>query len=432
MGTEASSAARRLVQSAAQHLYVLFEPALSHALVREQRPANRSRPRPEAQPAQRTIADVAITPHPGMPHASLTNARTGAAGLRDHFDRIVLPLWRGPGFNAALRLPYEALDAAGAAPRPVARYRAMACARQLFVFTQTGDAAHAHTLFESLQHYFQDRARGGWFYSVDPQGAPLDTSKDLYTHAFVVFACSVYGQRARNGAALDVARATSELIADRFATADGLFNASLDASFANVTGTPVQNPLMHLTEAWLAAREATGDAAFDTALTRLIEAVARTFLHAPTGCIAELPVGAPDNRLEPGHQFEWFWLASCAGARLGASGLDEALARAFRFAVEHGVDAANGAVAAALDEQGRVIDATQRIWAQTEYLRAIATHGEPAVSATLPAQINRFAARFLTPQGWVECRSASGDVARADMPSTTPYHLLSAWLALPA
>lgn len=359
------------------------------------------------------------------------NAHPDAAGLRDHFDRIVLPLWRGPGFNAALRLPYEALDAAGAATPPVARYRAMACARQLFVFTQAGDTAHAHTLFDTLQHYFQDRVHGGWFYSVDPQGAPLDTAKDLYTHAFVVFACSIYGQRTGNSAALDVARATSALIVDRFAAEDGLFNASLDASFAAVTGTPLQNPLMHLTEAWLAAREATGDAAFDTALTQLIEAVARNFLHAPTGCIAELPVGAADNRLEPGHQFEWFWLASCAGERIGASGLDEALSRAFRFAVKHGVDPATGAVAASLDEQGQVIDATQRIWAQTEYLRAIATHGEADVKATLPAQIGRFASRFLTPQGWVECRSASGDVARADMPSTTPYHLQSAYLALP-
>jgi mannose-6-phosphate isomerase len=91
------------------------------------------------------------------------------------------------------------------------------------------------------------------------------------------------------------------------------------------------------------------------------------------------------------------------------------------------VDPETGAVAAALDEQGRVIDATQRIWAQTEYLRALATHGDAAVRAALAPQIGRFAPRFLTPQGWVECRSANGDVARADMPSTTPYHLLTAY-----
>jgi mannose/cellobiose epimerase-like protein (N-acyl-D-glucosamine 2-epimerase family) len=363
------------------------------------------------------------------------NAFTHAASLSDHFVRTVLPLWRGPGFNAARRLPHEALNASGTAPLPDVRYRAMACARQLFVFSQAArgdeDTAHAHTLFESLRHTFQDRAHGGWFYSVDPQGMPLDTTKDLYTHAFVVFACSVYGQRFGVAQALETARETSALIVDRFRAHDGLLHAALDASFANVKDGPLQNPLMHLTEAWLAAREATGDAAFDTAITRLVEALARGFLHAPTGCIAELPLGATGNRLEPGHQFEWFWLAAQAGPhRLGASGLQEALSRAFTFAVKHGVDPVTGAVAAALDEQGRVTDTAQRIWAQTEYLRAIATHDDTVVRATLAPQIGKFAQRFLTPQGWVESRSASGEVTRAEMPSTTPYHLLTAYSAL--
>jgi len=371
------------------------------------------------------------------------NAIDSAAGLRDHFDRIVLPLWRGPGFDAERRLPYEALDAAGRQPLPVTRFRAMACARQLFVFSQTEeatDAAHAHTLFETLLHRFEDRRRGGWFYSVDAQGAPLDTTRDLYTHAFVVFACAAYGERFGVRDALDAAQRTSALIVDRFAARDGLrgglrnglFNAALDAGFEHVVTGPLQNPLMHLTEAWLAARDATGDAAYDTAITQLVEALARTFVHAPTGCIAELPIGDANNRLEPGHQFEWGYLASRAAGRLGASGLDAQLARAFAFAVQQGVDPATGAVCAALDEHGQVIDPTQRIWAQTEYLRAIATHADAPVRATLSAQIGRFAARFLTPQGWVECRSAAGDVARADMPSTTPYHLLTAYQALPA
>lgn len=353
-----------------------------------------------------------------------------AAGLREHFDRVVLPLWRGPGFNAALRLPFEALDANGAATLPAARYRAMACARQLFVFSQAGDANHCHTLFETLRHHFLDRAHGGWFYSVGADGAPLDTTKDLYTHAFVVFACAAYGQRFGVTEALDVARETSALIVDRFKARDGLLHAALDVSFANAASGLLQNPLMHLVEAWLVASEATGDTAFDTAITRLVEAVARTFLHAPTGCIAELPMGEAGNRLEPGHQFEWFWLASRASARLGDSGLDEALGRAFVFAQQHGLDPATGGVAAALDESGQVIDATQRIWAQTEYLRAIATHGESAVRDQLAPQIARFAPRFLTAQGWVECRDAAGNVARADMPSTTPYHLLTAYMGI--
>ncbi|RDK01992.1 AGE family epimerase/isomerase [Paraburkholderia lacunae] len=354
-----------------------------------------------------------------------------AATLRDHFTRVVLPLWRGPGFNTELKLPYEALSAENHQPLPAVRYRAMACARQLFVFSQAGDTAHAQVLFDALVHTFQDPRHGGWVYSVDAQGAPLDTTKDLYTHAFVVFACAEYGRRSGNRDALEVVHRTSALIQSHFAADGDLFNAALDADFATVTGTPVQNPLMHLTEAWLAAREATRDSAFDAALSRLAGAVARHFVHAPTGCVAELPLGADDNRLEPGHQFEWFWLVKRAGPLFEGSGLDAALTRAFSFAQRYGVDRDTGGVCASLDDTGRIKDATQRIWAQTEYLRALASHDDPAALAALPGQIERFQQRFLRPQGWFECKTPANVVARADMPSTTPYHLATAYEALP-
>jgi mannose-6-phosphate isomerase len=354
-----------------------------------------------------------------------------ASGLRDHFTSVILPIWRGPGFNPALKLPYEAVNPTSHAPMPVERYRAMACARQLFVFSQAGEAAHAHTLFDALLHYFQDKQSGGWFYSVDAQGAPLDTTKDLYTHAFLVFACAEYGARFGNSDALEVVNSTSELIETRFAAENGLFNAALDVSFTTVKGAPIQNPLMHLTEAWLAARAATQDSAFDTALQKLAEAIARAFVHEPTGCIAELPLGAADNRLEPGHQFEWFWLVKQAGTLLDGTGLDEALTRAFDFAQLHGVDQTTGGVCASLDEAGKIKDATQRIWAQSEYLRALATRDDDAARTVLPRQIERFQQRFLHATGWYECKTAAGEVSRADMPSTTPYHLATAYVALP-
>ncbi|MEM5343463.1 AGE family epimerase/isomerase [Paraburkholderia azotifigens] len=354
-----------------------------------------------------------------------------AAALRDHFARVILPIWRGPGFNAALGLPYEAVGADGRTPLPAARYRAMACARQMFVFALAGEMQHARRLFESLNRLFRDSTHGGWFYSVDAHGLPLDTTKDLYTHAFVVFACAEYGARSGDGDALRIVHEASSLIEDRFAAGQGLLHAALAADFSTTGGMPLQNPLMHLTEAWLAARAATGDAAFDTALAKLGTAIARTFVHEPTGCIAELPVGSADNRLEPGHQFEWFWLVQQAGDVLAGSGLRDALARAFMFAHERGIDAATGGVHAALDEAGDVKDSTQRIWAQTEYLRALAVHNDAAVRAVLPQQIERFRTRFLNAQGWVESKTQTGEVSREDMPSTTPYHLATAYAALP-
>ncbi|MGK8209433.1 AGE family epimerase/isomerase [Burkholderia cenocepacia] len=362
------------------------------------------------------------------------SASAQAAQLRHHFAHVVLPLWRGSGFDHALQLPFEAVDPATHAPLPVTRYRAMACARQLFVFAQAGDAAHAAALFDSLRDRFRDTRHGGWIYSVDAQGAPLDTTKDLYTHAFVVFACAAWHAASGEPAARTIAEETAALIQDRFAPApgDALLDAARHADFSSSGKGALQNPLMHLTEAWLAAADAFGDPAFDDALLRTAQAVERSFVDPATGCVAELPLGTAGNRFEPGHQFEWFYLVDAAGARLAQTTLADALARAFEFAERHGVDAQTGGVCAALDAQGACIDGTQRIWAQTEYLRALATHGGTPASAPLATQIGRFASRFLHPRGWFECKAADGQVSRADMPSTTPYHLATAYAALPA
>jgi mannose/cellobiose epimerase-like protein (N-acyl-D-glucosamine 2-epimerase family) len=357
-------------------------------------------------------------------------AEAQAAVLYKHFTRTVLPIWRGPGFDSAMQLPYEAIRAEDHAPLPVTRYRAMACARQLFVFSLAGDATHAQTLFASLCRYFRDEHHGGWFYSIDAAGAPLDTTKDLYTHAFVVFACIHYAALFGDRDALQVVADTASLIESRFAATNGLLHSALDVRFSAPQSGPLQNPLMHLTEAYLAVYEATGETAFATALEQLTEAVAGTFVHAPTGAIAELPIGTPGNRLEPGHQFEWFYLVKRAGGTVAASGLAPALERAFEFAQRHGVDPQTGGVCAALNEDGSIQDPTQRIWAQTEYLRALATRGTSADRSALAPQIASFRTRFLHPRGWYECKTADDEVARADMPSTTPYHLATAYASL--
>jgi len=362
------------------------------------------------------------------PTAASTSAL--AVALRQHFSDVILPMWRGPGFNAALRLPFEALDV-DHRPVPPRRYRAMACARQLFVFSQAGDATHAHVLFDSLTRTFRDTQRGGWFYSVDEQGVPLDITKDLYTHAFVVFACAEYARCCGSQDALEIVYGTSELIQVKFAADDDLMNAALTADFAQVTASPAQNPLMHLTEAWLAARDATKDHDFEAKLRRLAKAVSRHFVHERSGCIAELPLGTKGNRLEPGHQFEWFWLVNEAGPLFEGTGLAETVPRAFSFAQINGINDRTGGVCASLDEQPRIKDATERIWAQTEYLRALAVHKDSAVRASLLRQMELFKQRFLRLQGWIESKTATGETARADMPSTTPYHLATAFNALP-
>lgn len=355
--------------------------------------------------------------------------------MQQHFHKVIVPLWQGPGWNPQLALPYEALDAEQR-PLPPQRYRAMACARQLYLFSQLiGDAAapfaqeRAAALFRSLQRHFHDAEHGGWFYSIDADGAPLDRRKDLYTHAFILFACAHYWAKVREPLVESVLNAALEVVALRFARSDGLYEASLAEDWSVLGSGPLQNPLMHLAEAFLAILAVREDAAVQTALLELCQAMQQQFIDPQHGVMLEKPLGAVDNWFEPGHQFEWFFLLD-SSPLLRSNPLHASLSRAFAFAEQLGVDPQSGAVCAMLDLQpgAPIKDATQRIWAQAEYLRALTLRA--GSQAPLQRQLKALHAHFLHAGGWNECLDASGAVSRRDMPSTTPYHLATCYRGL--
>jgi mannose-6-phosphate isomerase len=370
-----------------------------------------------------------------MPHAPRSAALPELTALfsavQAHFQEVIVPLWQGPGWNAEMALPYEALDAEHQ-PMPPQRYRAMACARQLYLFSSLigrvpGAEARAAALFRSLQQHFHDAEHGGWFYSIDPQGAPLDQRKDLYTHAFILFACAHYWDKVREPLVESVLNAVLAVVAQRFATGDGLYEACLDRDWATLASGPLQNPLMHLAEAFLATLSVREDSAVNHALIELCTAMHERFVDPDQSVLMEKPLGAVGNWFEPGHQFEWYFLLE-SSLLLRGSALHAALERGFALTETLGVDQQHGAVVAMLDLDGQPKDATQRIWAQAEYLRALTLR--PGSEMTVLRQLQSLQQRFLHAGGWHECRDENGEVSRRDMPSTTPYHLATCYHGL--
>ncbi|MGX4731198.1 AGE family epimerase/isomerase [Pseudomonas corrugata] len=355
------------------------------------------------------------------------------ATVRQHFHEVIVPMWQGPGWNAELALPYESLDAAHT-PLPPQRYRAMACARQLYVFASligevTGAEERAAALFRSLQRHFHDGEHGGWFYSIDPQGAPLDTGKDLYTHAFILFACAHYWDKVREPLVESVLNAALEVIARRFATGDGLYEASLKRDWSTLGTGPLQNPLMHLAEAFLATLSVRDDANVRQALLSLCDGMSKHFIEPKLGVIMEKPLKAVDNWFEPGHQFEWYFLLA-SSPLLQDGQLRVALQRSFGYTEQEGVNPQSGAVCAMLSPKPGTVarDVTQRIWAQAEYLRALTLR--PGSQDVLLRQLQALQQHFLHAKGWNECLDTDGLVSRRDMPSTTPYHLMTCYRGL--
>lgn len=372
-----------------------------------------------------------------MPHASRSTSLPELTALfgavQQHFVNVIVPLWQGPGWNADMALPYEALDAAHQ-PLPPQRYRAMACARQLYLFSSLigvvdNAEVRAAALFRSLQRHFHDADHGGWFYSIDAQGKPLDQRKDLYTHAFIVFACAHYWSKSGDPLVESTLNAALEIIGRRFATGDGLYEACLNRDWITLETGPLQNPLMHLAEAFLATLAVSEDAQTQTALLELCTAMHKRFVDPQHGVLMEKPLGAVDNWYEPGHQFEWYFLLE-SSPLLRGSKLHAALDRAFAFTEFQGVEQPSGAVRAMLDlrQDGQPKDSTQRIWAQAEYLRALTLR--QGSEAVVLRQLQALRQRFLHAGGWHECRDELGEVSRKDMPSTTPYHLATCYHGL--
>ena len=355
------------------------------------------------------------------------------AAVQAHFRQVIVPLWQGPGWNAELALPYEALSPAHQ-PLPPQRYRAMACARQLYVFASLIDdpafpdaAERAAALFRSLQSHFHDAEHGGWFYSIDPHGAPLDQRKDLYTHAFIIFACAHYWAKVREPLVESVLNAALQVVLEQFSTGNGLYEASLEQNWSSLGSGPLQNPLMHLAEAFLATLSVREDPTVQSALLALTDGMQQHFIEPVHNVMLEKPRGAVDNWFEPGHQFEWLFLLASSPLLRGTA-LHGSLDRAFGFAEQVGVDPQSGAVCGMLAPDGTLRDATQRIWAQAEYLRALTLRPEGA--QRVQRQLLALQQRFLYTGGWYECRDGQGNVSREDMPSTTPYHLATCYSGL--
>jgi mannose-6-phosphate isomerase len=184
---------------------------------------------------------------------------------------------------------------------------------------------------------------------------------------------------------------------------------------------------MHLAEAFLATLSVREDIAAQRALVELCTAMHKRFIDPQQGVLMEKPLGAVDNWFEPGHQFEWYFLLE-SSPLLRGSRLHTSLDRAFALTEQQGVDPQTGAVVAMLDLDGYAKDATQRIWAQAEYLRALTLR--PNSEASVLRQLKALQQRFLHSAGWHECRNENGEVSRKDMPSTTPYHLATCYQGL--
>jgi mannose/cellobiose epimerase-like protein (N-acyl-D-glucosamine 2-epimerase family) len=357
----------------------------------------------------------------------VTAAFDGLHWLTDH----TWPLWLAHGVDWKRRAFHEYLDGALQCDAKFRRLRV--AARQTYVFAQAAQyrvpqAAEAVALGLDLLSGPARLAGGGYAWRFDLENRPIDETRDLYDHAFVLLAFAAAAGVVGAEAVRADARALMDFIAAALAHPHGGYYESVGA-----TGERRQNPHMHLFEALLAATEAFGDERFFAAARDLAALFADRFYQADVGALPEYfddaLVPMRDARgfvTEPGHHYEWIWLIRRYHAVAAAIGqavpdLDRAALPLFKFAERHGISRATGLAVNGVWSDGTVADAGFRLWPQTERLKAVARLSPGG----LPAALTTFARHVagVRPGLWIERMDASGQPVAEPSPASSLYHL---------
>jgi mannose/cellobiose epimerase-like protein (N-acyl-D-glucosamine 2-epimerase family) len=353
-------------------------------------------------------------------------------------------LWLRYGWNAAGAHSIERLQA-DRTPARLGYRRSMAVARQLFFMSQawrvTGNQAcaeRAHALFTDLTGRFWDAQHEGWFFSLDDAGAGAesgaDARKDLYGHAFAIFALSHYAAIFGKPAAIDWARRTSDVVKRRLLLPQGWFAQGAARDWTQPDVALEQNPHMHMLEAWLALHAATGDAGVLQDTEQLIALYTARLRSADGGKVLEhfdaegRPQQEKGQHVQPGHLYEWYWLLHDYAGLSGQEEYRQVAAPLFDWAERQGVDPEHGGLYDQVDTDGRVVSDRKRIWPVTECIkvhaiRAAATQ-DAAIYASLDGWIGFIMRHYLTRDGgWHEFLRRDLTPDSDYLPATTPYHV---------
>ncbi|NHO34440.1 mannose-6-phosphate isomerase [Acetobacter sp. LMG 1636] len=362
-----------------------------------------------------------------------------------------LPLWSENGYDPKRRLFHERLTFS-AEPVSMPALRLMVQARQIATYARASldnmfDAsAKALTcLAEVERRYYRADGDAGWIFSLAPDGHPADRRRDLYAHAFILFAYGWAFRLTGDPSFLRIAASTTSDI-------DRIFKASSHGGYLDTVPAKDsirrQNPHMHLFEAYLVLFEASGDDSYLQRATDLVTLCLSHFIDPDTGTLREnfdarwQPLEAQGkNRVEPGHMFEWSWLLSeyvrVAPDTQNTHHIQACARRLFDSGMGPGTDAGTRRVRDAMTESGTILETSTRIWPQTECLRALclfARQGDTCAAQAISPQAVDFSDAYLPENlngGWIDRLDENGHSLMDHMPASSLYHVYGAFCEMP-
>jgi mannose-6-phosphate isomerase len=359
--------------------------------------------------------------------------------LTDH----AWPIWLEHGVDWRRGAFHEHLDSTSLqCHAPFRRLRV--AARQTYVFSRAAryGVPRAEEAVVLGLDFLRGLARlpdGGFAWRFDLDNRPIDLTRDLYDHAFVLLAFTAAAEVVGADRVRGDATALVDHLARQFVHPGGGYLDSIPPPPGEGReGVRRQNPHMHLFEALLAASEAFGGERFFNCASELAALFVTGFFQAKEGALPECfdealaPVREAGRFLaEPGHHYEWIWLLNRYEAVAAAVGaptdpdLQLAAGALFEFAERYGVDPASGLVVNGLWNDGTVSDGGFRLWPQTERLKAVARRRPDCVPGALNAIEKHLAGA--RPGMWIERVDTRGHATAEPAPATSLYHLTAAF-----
>lgn len=366
---------------------------------------------------------------------------------RRHLVDYALPFWHRQGFDHKCHLYHERLGWKGEPVSPPqlrlmvqARQIATYCRAQLDGLYKEGAEQALETLGLVERLYYQADGAPGWVFSLAPEGHVVNGLRDLYAHAFILFAYGWAYHLTQDRHYLCLARETTTVIDKIFALNNGGFASHVPSRNEERS----QNPHMHLLEAYLVLCEVTHDEFYLDHAVDIVTLANRHFIDHHSGILYEFmdKEWQPrniwgENRIEPGHLFEWSWLFNEYRRLAGLSSAeDKELQKTgdhlFQTGRSKGCDRQTGLAFDAINENGIVLEHSTRIWPQTELIRRQNQLLSQAGDAE-KKQFQRLNSRFLDHYmplslkgGWVD-QYDENQKAKVDyMPASSLYHIYGA------
>ena len=358
--------------------------------------------------------------------------------LRDWLLERALPLWLARGIDRASGGFHEFLSHdAYICDAPYRRLRVLT--RQIIAFSQAhrhglpGAAAAVAMGVDTLTR----RAAlpgGGYASHFNLAHTPLDTSPDLYDHAFVLLALAEAHLVLPAAGLHHRARALLQFLDAQMAHPEGGYREALPPRLPRR-----QNPHMHLLEALLAADRAFAEPIFLNHADTLVMLFTGRLLDEQSGALPEFFDESLHRQefegvfeTEPGHLCEWAWLLQLYGKQRGDQArLSGVAARLLAFADEHGSHPVTGDLMDSLASNGTALARSARLWPQTERLKTAFLRPDRSAAHQRAACASLSA--YLLPDGlWHERRDAAGAFVPGPSPASSLYHLTTGILTAAA